>query len=463
MPHIAVIGAGIAGLTAAYQLSQQGVEVTVLEASDRAGGVIRSTQEKGFRVEHGPNSLRPSPLLGQMIEDLGLSDAVVTANDVASTRYVVRDGAPTALPMSPLDFVTTDLFSARAKARLLGEPLIPRRNADTDESVADFVSRRLGPEVLDYAVAPFVGGVFAGRPEALSAQHAFETLTRLESDYGSVLWGGIRSALKGSSEETPGPSGLFSFREGLQALPSALHEALADRVVLNTPVTGLAASDDQWLVSHDGTAPHQFDAVVCTMPLHRFPALDFNSPIDRAPLREVSYPPLQVVALGYPRDAVAHPLDGFGMLVPPVEDDFDILGTIFSSTLFPDRAPDGHVLLTTFVGGARAPDRAQQSETALRQIVERDLERLLGVAGSPTFVRHIHWPRAIPQYTLGYGAVKDTLKALEDAHPGLAFAGNYRSGVSVGDAMASGADAADDLVDFLDRASASTRPASSAP
>ncbi len=442
MSTIAVIGAGISGLTAAYRLQREGHTVTVWEATDQVGGVIQSESSDGFLVEHGPNSLRAStPALGALIADLGLSDAVVSANEEAATRYVVRDGRPLPLPMSVPDFLTTDLFSARAKWRLLAEPFISRR-ADEEESVASFVRRRLGPEVLDYAVAPFVGGVFAGRPQDLSITHAFERLADLESDHGSLLWGGLRAALSGSSTDNDGPSGLFSFRHGIDTLPAALADRLQSRIHLNTPVRGLSRPDDQWCLHlADGPAPESFDAVVSTVPLHRFATLDLDTPVDRTPLDKVEYPPLRVVALGYERDAIAHSLDGFGLLVPPVED-FDSLGTIFSSTLFPNRAPEGHALLTTFVGGARAPDLAQQPEATLQQRVEADLDRLLGVSAPPVFARQIHWSQAIPQYTLGYGAVKRTLDALEDAHPGLVFAGNYRQGVSVGDAVASGADAA---------------------
>ncbi|PSQ63693.1 MAG: protoporphyrinogen oxidase, partial [Bacteroidetes bacterium QH_10_64_19] len=195
---------------------------------------------------------------------------------------------------------------------------------------------------------------------------------------------------------------------------------------------------------------HAFDALVSTVPLPRLTGMDTELSVDLHPLSEVWYPPLSVLALGYPRAAIEHPLNGFGMLVPPVEDDLNILGTIFSSTLFPGRAPDDHVLLTTFVGGARAPDRATLDSSALQSLVESDLDRLLGVEGMPVFRRHTHWPDAIPQYTVGYGQIKETLAELERTHPRLALAGNYRQGVSVGDALASGIDAAERLRERLE-------------
>ncbi len=457
MSTVGIIGAGIAGLAAAYQLQKKGASVHVLDAADRVGGVIQSESTEGFLVEHGPNSIRAdAAALEMIIDDLDLHEERIWANDAANTRYVVRDGRPTPLPRSVGSFLSTDLFSTQAKLRLLAEPFIGRSEA-SDESIAQFTRRRLGREVLDYAIAPFVGGVFAGSPEDLSVRHAFRRLATLEDDYGSLLLGVLQNAWSsGGADAKKAPSGLFSFRDGLQTLPNAMANALGNRITLNAPVTALDQNGSQWRVA--ATPPNgkeysrAFDALICTAPLHRLPAMDVDTPVDLDPLADVWYPPLSVLALGYPRSAVDHPesiRDGFGLLVPPIEDEFNVLGTIFSSTLFPGRAPEDHVLLTSFVGGARAPDRATRKTAPLQSTVERDLDRLLGVEGTPVFRRHVHWPNAIPQYTVGYGTVKETLDEIEQRHPRLAFAGNYRQGVSVGDALTSGVEAAHRLLDRL--------------
>jgi len=448
MSRIGVIGAGIAGLTAAYRLRQDNHSVVVFEATDRPGGVIRSMHGDGFLVETGPNSLRSTPFLHNLVQDLNLDEQRVWADDRASRRYVVRDGTPVPIPTSVGGFLTTDLLSTGAKFRLLGEPFVPARsNAPIHESLADFTRRRLGEEVLEYAVAPFVGGVYAGDPEELSARHTFDQLVEWEREYGSLFWGAVRD---GSSSPDDVPSGLFSFRDGLESLPQLLADRLDDAIEYETPVTGLHEQEEGWGVHTNGSASpsHDVDGIVCTAPLHRLRDVDLDTPVDRTPLDEVAYPPVQVVGLGYEREQIDHPLDGFGMLVPPVESEFDVLGTLFSSSLFPERAPKGHVLLTTFVGGARAPALARRTEATIQTTVERDLEALLGVRGSPVFSQHVHWPRAIPQYTPGYGAVKNTLDALETEHPGLVFAGNYRQGVSVGDAAESGQDAVSRLLEL---------------
>ncbi|PEN06795.1 protoporphyrinogen oxidase [Longimonas halophila] len=441
--QVAIIGAGISGLAAAYRLHTSGHDVRVFESNAQAGGVIRTHRHDGLLIEEGPNSINGAgPALTRVLHELDLMAARITANPDARNRFVVRNRQPVPIPQSIPDFLRTPLLSARAKARLLTEPF--RKRGPSGESLADFVARRLGPEVLDYAVNPFVAGVYGGRPDQLAVQHAFPMLKTLEKKHGSLFVGGLRKALSGSSDNGDAPtlSGLFSFRDGLQTLPNALAAHLSDAVTLDCPVQQIAPAVRGWTLTHaDGTT--RAESVVYAAPLHRLgDGITLDTPLGLDPLHALPYAPMRSVSLAVPEDAVSHPLDGFGMLVPAAESDLRILGTIFASTLFPDRAPEGQVLLTTFVGGARHPEHMELSPDATEALVQRDLGRLLGLSGGPTYAHHVTWPRAIPQYTAAHGRLLGRLDALETAHPGLHFAGNYRTGISVEDAFDSGWQAA---------------------
>jgi len=276
----------------------------------------------------------------------------------------------------------------------------------------------------------------------------------MEVKHGSLFRGLLHAARNRSSDGTTS-RGLFSFRDGLGTLPDALADSLGEALHLDTRVTRLQSEGTGYTVtvrSADGAVDtHSYDAVISTLPLHELTTLDFPTDVDLEPLESVPYPPVSVLAMGFDEKDVEHSLDGFGMLVPSKEDDIDILGTIFSSTLFPGRAPKGQVLLTTFIGGMRKPELGGAETDVLTDRVLTDLNALLGVSGSPDFARHVPWDRAIPQYLQGYDRVKATLNDLEAAHPGLAFAGNYRQGISVGDALDSGTRAAQRIQERLDR------------
>lgn len=460
---MAVLGAGVSGLAAALRLADAGACPTVFEARSAPGGVIRTLRRSGYQVDVGANSMQGKPpLVASLVDRLGLGHALVVPGASAQHRYIVRDGAAMAAPMKPPRLATTKLLSRRAKARLLAEPLV-RRGTDRDESIAAFVRRRLGREVLDYAVDPFIGGIYAGDPARLSLRHAFPRLHQLEHTHGSLLRGmaavhrtpSTRDTVPSSSDQVRAQAlpRSFSFREGMQMLPEALASALPKGTVCyDHTVTGLARDGAGWAVSfheanarpRDDVQTEHFDAVVCTMPLHRLGDLAWPASLDVTPLAAVTYAPVTLIALGFRRDDVTHPLDGFGMLVPSREP-FDLLGALFSSSLFPNRAPEGHVLLTCFVGGMRRPALAAAPTDALLPRLQRDLGALLGVRGAPVFVERFTWTQAIPQYHLGYDGVLDALTDLEARHPGLRFAGNFRHGVSVGDALASGWQAAEAL------------------
>ena len=437
MARIVVIGGGIAGLAAAHRLHRDGSDVTVLEAAATPGGVIRSEKIDGYLVEHGPNSMQTrSPELIQIIEELGLQDRIIEASDAAKVRYIVRDGTPHPVPTSPPALLATKLFSMRARLRILFEPFIGAGDPNQPESVAAFVRRRLGAEFLDYAINPFVAGVYAGDPAQLSLRHAFPKLFEIEQKFGSL----IRGQLKQRRTTTPSQK-MFSFDEGLETLVRALSDRLGERVRTGTGATAVRKDGNRWIVDYFGGS-EAADAVIYCAPLHVLGLIGLPEHQAFERLRLTHYPPLSVVALGYRREDVDHPLDGFGLLVPEKEREFRILGTLFLSSIFSGRAPEGRVLLTSFVGGMRSPELAQKPAKELFSLVHADLKRLLGVKSEPVFSRHVFWQHAIPQYNLGYEHTVAAIDRLESALPGWFMAGNYRYGVAVGDAVASGAAAA---------------------
>ena len=440
---VALLGGGIAGLTAAFELDQQGIDFELFEASSHIGGKIRSERINGFIVEHGPNSLQSSsPLLQRVIDTCDLEHQQLFADEAAKKRYVVRNSVPTALPMSPPALLSGSYFSWGAKLRLAREPFISRFEGSNEESVAEFVRRRLGQDVLDYAVDPFVTGIFAGNPDLLSIKHAFPALFSMEREKGSLIRGMI--VRKRNNNGTHGRR-IFTFKEGMHMLPNAMAHRFIDRIHTGRKVKKVVPLGKRWRVdtiqgNHEET--RNFDAVISTIPLPQLTNAGLEVGLDLAPLHEVSYPPVSIVVMGFNASAITHPLDGFGMLVPGKEKTKRILGTIFTSSVFPSHAPSGYVQLTTMIGGARQPDMSRLTTDLLEYFVLDDLHELLGIYGDPVLTQHIHWQTAIPQYNLGYGVVKALLNNLEAMHPGLFFAGNYREGISVSDAMKSGYEAA---------------------
>jgi len=486
MKSVAIIGAGITGLTAAFYLKRKSIPVTVYEASGRVGGVIQSLRQDGWLAEFGPNTLlETSPKIGQLVRDAGLQSRRLDPDLKAEARYVVRYRRPIAMPGSPLGFVATDLFSLKAKLAVLREPFVPRRHDGVEESIAQFVVRRFNQEFLDHAIDALVAGIYAGDPHRLSLTHAFPKLKALEDNYGSMIKGQIFGARdrKRSGEVAKDRAPKFSFDEGLQVLPDTLAAQLGDAVRLNTSVTKLIQTADGWRLTlsegrvpraplttnEDGVSPssplREFEAehsavIYCgtafrlaelkvewsaglrpgTSPISNHAGTEAGAPsnpgLDLAPFSEIRYPPVASVVLGFRREDVAHPCAGFGMLIPKIEG-FKILGTIFSSSLFPNRAPAGHLTLTSYIGGERHPDLASLPPEKLFELTCEDLRVLLGVKGKPVFAHTVFWPRAIPQYNVGYGRYRELMAEIENRAAGFFLAGHYRDGISVGDTIVS--------------------------
>jgi oxygen-dependent protoporphyrinogen oxidase len=456
MKPIAIIGGGITGLTAAFRLRQKNLPVTLYEASARVGGVIETGRHQGYLAECGPNTiLETSPKIGALIRDLGLEERRLYSDARAATRYIVRGGKPLRVPDSPLGFLMSPLFSPSAKLRLLAEPLVRRAAEAREESLAEFVTRRLGTEFLDYAINPLVAGIYAGDPARLSVQHAFPKLHALEQRYGSLILGQFLGARerKRRAEVSKDRARKLSFDEGLQVLTDTLAARLAKEIRFQSPVQRFQQTPRGWVVmtSAEGRLQQQeHEAVVFAGPTHRLPGIQLLS--DRSlhwsPLTQIHYPPVASVVLGFRREDVAHPLNGFGVLIPEVEG-FNILGTLFSSSLFPNRAPEGHVTLTSYIGGDRSPELALSDPETLVELTLKDLASILGVKGRPTFQHPILFPKAIPQYEVGYGRYKDLMNEIEEKGPGFFLAGHYRNGISLGDCIVAGHDVAEKVESFL--------------
>jgi oxygen-dependent protoporphyrinogen oxidase len=437
---VLVVGAGIAGLACAARLKEQGVSVRVLEAGPEPGGSVRSVRDGPYVVDLGPQTVRSAdPELFDHLDDLGLEDERVGADTTGGRRFVVRDGGLVELPHGPGGALTTDLLSLRGKLRVLGEPFVGAGSGG-DESVADFFRRRLGAEVARRVVDPFVSGVYAGDPDSLSIRATFPSLAEGVETHGSLLRWGIsraRAARKARKQGTAKPrrkARLFSFRDGLAAWPRALARSLGpDGVTYEARARELESVEAGWRVrwsGPDGSGGGEIVArrVVLALPAEAVANLTApRHPGEARALRTIEYAPVATVNLAYPRSAVGHDLDGFGFLVPSGENR-SALGILWVSSLFPGRCPDDQVLTTTFVGGARAPERVGLPEEALVEMAHGEHQAFLGATGRPVYHRVARWMRAIPQAGFGHLDRIDAARRIENGSPGVHVAGSFMDG-----------------------------------
>jgi protoporphyrinogen/coproporphyrinogen III oxidase len=428
----AVVGAGLSGLVRALTLLEENEEVVVYEASDRPGGVVRSERRDGFLLELGPNTVRGTPEVAELVRTLGLSERVLIA-DRRLPRFIEFRGRLHPIAPGP-GILATRLLSTPGKLRLLAEPFVRRASAER-ESVREFFARRLGGEVADRLIAPFVSGVWAGDASRLSIAHAFPTVARWEAEHGSLLRGAIASRRRDRPRD-PGFKGLLSFPDGLQELASALAARLGERLRRRTAVRRIVPAAGLWTVeADDGT--RGFERLVIASPAREAAALLREiDPDAAAALDAIPYPPLAVLHFAAPRDSASALPVGFGHLVVPEPGSRRrVLGAVWSSCLFPGRAPDGEILLTAFAGGARDPEILSATDAELARIAGSELAGSLRLRTPPRLLRATRYARALPQYDLGHGARMEALAAAEARHSGLSLLGSYRGGVSVGDVV----------------------------
>jgi protoporphyrinogen/coproporphyrinogen III oxidase len=452
--RVTIVGAGISGLACAYRLGQLGIAATVWESSNRVGGVVAADHCDGFLFESGPQSFTGTAPLLALIRELGL-ESELQVSDPSAPRFIVRGKRLHKLPTSPPALLTSSFLGAGSRWKIASEPLRRSRPPGEEESVATFVRRKFGSEILEYLVSPFVSGVYAGDPEQLSIRAAFPQLEQWEREHGSVLRGAIKSRATGEAKKvTPQ---LCSFRGGVATLTRAMAKSLGKNLQTGVAAVSLSRSQrpgekllDLEISDTDRREMNSSAAVVIATPAYTAANLiGAMAPELSAALSSIAYAPVTVVAAGYKRTQVLDPLYGFGFLVPRKEQ-IRTLGTVWNSSLFPGRGPDGTVTMTSFIGGATDLEIIQHSDQDISRIVEQDNSRLLGITGAPLATKIWKYPRALPQYNLGHGGIVESIRKAERAIPGVFLAGNYLDGPSLGKCLENGFHVAERVAAFLE-------------
>jgi oxygen-dependent protoporphyrinogen oxidase len=433
-----VIGAGAAGLAAARTFADRGVEVQLLEAASRPGGVMESVREDNFLFERGPNTMRLHGRALVFVRAAGAAAALVKAAPASRKRFLLHGGRLEPVPMDPLAFATSPLLTAHGKMRLLAEPFHGRGNG-ARETVAEFAARRLGPEVAEALVAPFLMGIYAGDEHQLGAASVFPSLVAYEREAGSIVVGALRARFRDSGPA--GAAGSWSGAGGLGAFAEVLAQPLGARVQLATPVRALARDGGRWRVE---TEHRSWTARRLVLAVPAGPAAKLLAPLaaDAAQVAEtVTYAPMVSVPLSVDPTAATHPIEGFGYLVSGGEG-LDLLGALFMSRLFRGRAPRERQLIQAMIGGMRWPGAFDASEAELLDRIAAGLERGLGLRGGFEPLAFTRWERAVPQPGVGHPERIAAARAALAGDPPVELAGSWVDGVSLSDSLASGHEAA---------------------
>ncbi len=438
--EIVVIGAGLTGLSTAFHLHRQGSDVVILEKADRVGGQIHTYHENGFTFESGPNTGVVSfPEVAELFQLLEGSCQLEIARESSKRRLIWKGDRFHELPSSPVSAITTPLFRLSDKFRILGEPW-RKKGTDPDEPVGALAARRLGKSFYEYAVDPFISGVYAGDPMKLTTRYALPKLYNLEANYGSFIRGAIAKAKEPKTDrDRLATKKVFSAVGGLQRLVEALSKDLRIITSANN-LKVMPTADGQWSCTYNGTEEIVCRKVVTTVGAYALPALlPFIPEAQMQKMSNLFYAPIIQVILGV-KNTRGLDFQAFGGLVPSKEQK-RVLGILFPSSCFEQRCPDGGALYSYFIGGARHTDYLQKSDDEIREITLEAFHSMLKYPADmqPDLLRIFRHEHAIPQYWSDSGERFATIEALQQQYPGLILAGNMRDGIGMGNRIHQGA------------------------
>ena len=438
---IGIIGAGISGLSLAYHLQKLDIPYILLEASDQAGGYIRtikdnSTNHRTYILEQGPNSIMIDQEIQQIIEELGIDEELLPSNEVSQNRYVFKNGKYRKLPTKPSKLIFNRFFSFSSKLAIFKERRRPKQTLE-NETLSQFFERRFSKEIVDYALNPFVAGIYAGDPAQLLISKTFPQLHEYEQNYGSV----IKGMVKNKSIERRHTS---SFKQGMQTLPKAFAQKL-DRLKLSLRVTNVQKTNEGYTIQTDDEQTFQVtQLVIATSAPAAQQFLTESFPAFGQALGKIYYPPMIAVHSTYKRDAIKHPLDGFGGLNPKTEGLYTA-GSIWTSAIFSGRCPEDEVLFTTFVGGTQSPQHTTNSKQVTLGKVHQELSEHYQISASPLYQNLCKWDRAIPQYDINILDAHHIADELEQEQ--LFVCANWKDGISLPDCIKKGKKLAEKLAE----------------
>ena len=428
-----------------FSAAGRSVEILLFEAEKVPGGKMRTIREDGFHMEWGPNGfLTNKPYSLELVKELGAEDRLARSSDLARKRFIFSGGRLHRLPETPQAFFRSRLLSLRGRVRILGELFAPGPPEGVDESLGDFARRRLGPEALEKLIDPMVTGIYAGDPDRMSLASCFPLIHDLERKYGGLVKGmiALRRERKKSGEKremSAGPGGvLMSFDHGVQTLTDLLADRLSDGLHLGVKVNRVSRREGKILLSlEDSGRRGEIDTDVAVLATPAYAAAGLLEELDasfREALAAIPYSPISVVALGYDKAALGNPLDGFGFLIPRGERR-KILGALWDSSVFPNRAPEGKALIRAMVGGVRRPELAALPPDEMFRLVRSELSATMGVTAKPVLSRSFFHERGIPQYLIGHGKVLERIEERLAAHPGIYLNSNAYRGIALNDCV----------------------------